>query len=83
MILQMVAANMGIATLPDWLVNSLTKQSLVQTKRIGEKGIFKTLYARFQTDAKNIELIKQFIPHTVAAFDNLYDTAILKQNNRG
>lgn len=74
MILQMVAANMGIATMPDWLVNSLTKQSLVQTKRIGEQGIFKTLYARFQTQGENLELIKQLIPETVAAFNNLYHT---------
>ena len=74
MILQMVAANMGIATLPDWLVNSLTKQSLVQTKRIGEKGIFKTLYARFQAESKNLDLIKQLIPQTVTAFEQLYDT---------
>lgn len=81
MILQMVAANMGIATLPDWLVNSLTKQSLVQTKRIGEKGIFKTLYARFQTDSQNLEFIKQLIPHTVAAFNDLYKTSIIEKKN--
>ncbi|GAA6172530.1 HTH-type transcriptional regulator MetR [Colwellia sp. KU-HH00111] len=71
MILQMVAANMGIATLPKWLVNSLTKQSLVQTKRIGEAGIFKTLYARYQNDSKHLALIKLFIPHAIAAFNRL------------
>ncbi len=73
-ILQMVAANMGIATLPDWLVNSLTKQSLVQTKRIGECGIYKTLYARYQADNKLADIIQQLIPQTVAAFDDLYKT---------
>ena len=78
MILQMVAANMGIATLPDWLVNSLSKQSLVQTKHIGEKGIFKTLYARYKKDNKQLNIIKQLIPQTVAAFDNLYNTDIIK-----
>lgn len=48
MILQMVAANMGIATLPDWLVINLIKHSLVQTKRIGRNGLFKTLYLCYQ-----------------------------------
>lgn len=72
MILQMVAANMGIATLPDWLVISLTKQSLVQTKHIGECGIYKTLYARYQANNKLADTIQQLIPHTVTAFDNLY-----------
>lgn len=71
-ILQMVAANMGIATLPDWLVNSLTKQSLVQTKRIGEYGIYKTLYARYQINNELADTIQRLIPQTVTAFNNLY-----------
>ena len=79
MILQMVAANMGIATLPNWLVNSLSKQALVQTKRIGEKGIFKTLYARFQTDTVNLDIIEQLIPQAVAAFDALYHTVAIEK----
>jgi len=74
MILQMVAANMGITTLPDWLVSSLTKQSLVQTKRIGETGIYKTLYARYKTESKLAEVIKQLIPQTVNAFKHLYQS---------
>jgi len=77
MILQMVAANMGIATLPDWLVNSLTKQSLVQTKRIGKNGIFKTLYARYNAQNKHFDIIEQLIPQTITAFDNLYNTDIV------
>ena len=72
MILQMVAANMGIATLPDWLVNSLTKQSLVQTKRIGKSGIYKTLYARYQQECKLVDIIEQLIPQTMQAFTDLY-----------
>jgi len=78
MILQMVAANMGIATLPNWLVNSLAKQSLVQTKRIGEYGIYKTLYARYQTEKKLTNVIEQLIPQAAAAFNNLYQTHIME-----
>ena len=70
-ILQMVAANMGIATLPDWLVNSLSKQSLVQTKRIGKKGIFKILYARYHSSNKQVKIIEQLIPQSKKAFEAL------------
>ncbi len=79
MILQMVAADMGIATLPDWLVGSLSKQSLVQTKRIGKKGIYKTLYARYKTEQALTNIIQQLIPKTVAAFDNLYHTQVIEK----
>ncbi len=71
MILQMVAANMGIAVLPIWLVSSLSKQSLVQTKRIGKAGIYKTLYARYNTHNVKVDIIKQLIPQTIAAFSHL------------
>lgn len=73
MILQMVAANMGMAALPDWLVNSLAEQSLVQIKRIGQAGIFKNLYARYLTQSKHLDSIEQLIPQTVSAFNDLYD----------
>jgi LysR family transcriptional regulator for metE and metH len=80
MILQMVAANMGIATLPNWLVNSLTKQSLVQTKRIGEHGIYKTLYARYRTENKLTDIMEQLIPQAKAAFTNLYKDHVIEKN---
>lgn len=71
MILQMVAANMGISALPAWLVSSLSQQSLVQTKRIGEKGIYKTLYARYNAQSPHIDIIKQLIPQAVIAFEKI------------
>lgn len=80
MILQMVAADMGIATLPDWLVHSLAKQSLIQTKHISEQGIYKTLYARYQQTSEHIDVIEKLIPQIVAAFKNLYQTE--KHNNQ-
>lgn len=72
MILQMVAANMGIATLPDWLINSLNKHALVITKPIGEKGIYKTLFARYKSDSPQADIIEKLIPKTVTAFEQLY-----------
>lgn len=74
MILQMVAANIGIAALPTWLVSGLSQQSLVQTKRIGEIGIYKTLYARYKIQSPHIDIIEQLIPKTMSAFEQINKT---------
>lgn len=70
-ILQMVAADMGIAVLPNWLVKSLTQHSLVQTKSVGQNGIYKTLYARYQENNADLALIEQLIPQCKSAFEAL------------
>lgn len=70
--LQMVAANMGVATLPDWLLSSLSIQATIQTKRLGEKGVFKHLYARYQENSECIALIEEYIPLTISAFNHMY-----------
>ncbi|PCH96020.1 MAG: LysR family transcriptional regulator [Gammaproteobacteria bacterium] len=77
MILQMVAADMGIATLPDWLVNSLAKQSLVQTKRIGKVGIHKIIYARYLQKNEHFEVIEKLIPQIITAFECLYHREVI------
>jgi LysR family transcriptional regulator for metE and metH len=70
--LQMVAANMGVAALPDWLVTSLTQQSLLQTLSLGESGIYKHLYICYQKDNKHKSQIEQLIPEAKQAFADLY-----------
>jgi LysR family transcriptional regulator for metE and metH len=70
--LQMVSANMGVATLPDWLITSVTQQSLFHCVRLGETGIHKKLYARYDKDSKQIEMIEKLIPEAIKEFANLY-----------
>ncbi|TWX67473.1 LysR family transcriptional regulator [Colwellia sp. C1TZA3] len=78
--LQMVAANMGVATLPDWLVSSLTQQSLVTRKSLGKQGIYKTLYARYYkligpttaAEARRLQIIETLLPEAIQAFSALY-----------
>lgn len=74
--LQMVSANMGIATLPDWLVSSLTQQSLIQSYRLGQQGVFKTLYARYQSSSEQVQSIEQLIPQAITEFAKLYSTEV-------
>ncbi len=82
--LQMVAANMGVATLPDWLVSSLTQQSLVTSKRLGVHGLYKTLYARYHQgnnplgakEATKLSIIERLLPQTIQAFSALYEDKV-------
>ncbi|TPH17726.1 LysR family transcriptional regulator [Litorilituus lipolyticus] len=74
--LQMAAANMGVAVLPDWLVNSISLQSLVTRKRLGSKGIYKTLYARYANNNYQQDTIKQLIPEVIKAFQQLKNAVL-------
>ncbi|TMM47662.1 LysR substrate-binding domain-containing protein [Colwellia ponticola] len=70
--LQMVSANMGVATLPDWLVSSATQQSLFHCMRLGETGIHKKLYARYNKKSKQLAMIEKLLPEAIREFANLY-----------
>ncbi|PKI12982.1 LysR family transcriptional regulator [Colwellia sp. 12G3] len=70
--LQMVSANMGVATLPDWLVTSVTQQSLFHCMRLGETGIHKKLYARYDKNSKQLAMIEKLLPEAIKEFANLY-----------
>lgn len=70
--LQMVSADMGVATLPDWLVTSATKQSLFHCMRLGEHGIHKKLYARYDKNNRQLDMIEKLLPEAIKEFANLY-----------
>jgi len=70
--LQMVSANMGVATLPDWLLSSVTQQSLFHCMRLGKIGIHKKLYARYDKNSKQINMIEKLLPEAIREFANLY-----------
>lgn len=57
--------------MPKWLVVSLAKQSFVRTITFGEKGIFKTLYARYHQKNKLNSVIEQLLPAAITAFSRL------------
>lgn len=69
--LQMVAANMGIAAVPAWLVSSLAMQSLLTVKKLGEQGVYKRLYARYAQNRELTAAIDQLIPQAKQAFAQL------------
>ncbi len=70
-ILQMVAANMGIAVLPNWLVASMAVQSLVDVKSLTQNGLTKTLYLHYKTKHVEKALIAELLPEIKKTFTTL------------
>jgi LysR family transcriptional regulator, regulator for metE and metH len=57
--MQMVAAGMGVASLPNWAISSYVKQGLLSAVRLGEVGIHRSLYVHCLH--ANLDLIRQFV----------------------
>lgn len=70
-ILQMVAANMGIAVLPNWLVASMSVQSLVDVKSLTRNGLTKTLYLHYKVNTVEKALIAELLPEIKKTFTTL------------
>ena len=59
-LIQMVAAKMGIAALPHWAVDSFEKQGLIKTKTLGS-GLWSRLYAACREGEQRQPAIETFI----------------------
>lgn len=60
LLIQMVAAHMGIAALPHWVVESFERQGLVVTKTLGD-GLWSRLYAAARDGEQRQPIIEAFI----------------------
>ena len=60
LLIQMVAAQMGIAALPHWVVESVEKQGLVVTKTLGG-GLWSRLYAAVRDGEQHQAVTEAFI----------------------
>ncbi|MFC3396875.1 HTH-type transcriptional regulator MetR [Brenneria rubrifaciens] len=60
LLIQMVAARMGIAALPHWVVESFERQGLVTTKTLGE-GLWSRLYAAVRDGEQRQPVLDAFI----------------------
>ena len=71
--LQMAPANMGTTTLPDGLVSSAIQRSLFHCVLLGEVGIHKKLYARYDKNSKQIQIqmIEKLLPEAIKEFVKL------------
>lgn len=72
MMVQLVAAGRGVAALPNWALTEYTAHDLVKTVRLGEKGVWRTLYAAVRSEDEQATYINEFM--SIArelCFDNL------------
>ena len=60
LLIQMVAARMGIAALPHWVVESFERQGLIVTKTLGE-GLWSRLYAAVRDGEQRQPVTEAFI----------------------
>ena len=60
LLIQMVAARMGIAALPHWVVESFEQQGLVVTKTLGP-GLWSRLYAALRDGEQRQPVVEAFI----------------------
>ncbi|MDU4171272.1 MAG: HTH-type transcriptional regulator MetR, partial [Citrobacter freundii] len=60
LLIQMVAARMGIAALPHWVVESFERQGLVVTKTLGD-GLWSRLYAAVRDGEQRQPVTEAFI----------------------
>jgi len=61
MILELVAAQRGVATLPEWLVKEYMPKVPIQPLRLGLDGIQKQIHLGFREDNHNNDQARQFL----------------------
>ncbi len=61
MMLQLVASQRGVSALPNWALEEYLHKGHVAAIRLGEKGVWSTLYAAIRTEQKQQPYIAEFI----------------------
>lgn len=59
--IQMVALGRGVTVLPDWLANNYQQTMAVTTRRLGQSGVMKTLFAAMREDEKSVPYMHSFV----------------------
>jgi LysR family transcriptional regulator for metE and metH len=72
MTVQLVAAGRGVTALPNWALTEYLALNLVKTVRLGEEGVWRTLYAAIREGDHQVAYIREFIDTARArCFKNL------------
>ena len=61
MMVQLVASGRGVACLPNWVLHEYLERDYLATKKLGEAGIWPTLYAAVRQDQADYPFIQGFI----------------------
>ncbi|CUR48246.1 LysR substrate-binding domain-containing protein [Alloalcanivorax xenomutans] len=72
MMVQLVAAGRGVAALPNWALTEYLDLGLVKSVRLGEEGVWRTLYAAVRQGDQTVPFIQDFMETAEAlCFKNL------------
>jgi LysR family transcriptional regulator, regulator for metE and metH len=72
MMVQLVAAGRGVACLPNWALTEYLAQETVMAKKLGESGLWCTLYAAIREDQLDMAFMQDFLSTAVeTCFSNL------------
>ena len=61
MMMQLVASGRGVCGLPNWALHEYSSRGYVTAKRLGDKGLFATLYAGIRTDMLDAPFMRDFL----------------------
>lgn len=61
MIIQLVASGRGVTCLPNWALTEYLTQDMVVAKKLGESGLWCTLYAAIREDQKDMAFMRDFL----------------------
>ena len=61
MIIQLVASGRGVTCLPNWALTEYLVQDMVVAKKLGESGLWCTLYAAIREDQKAMAFMRDFL----------------------
>ena len=61
MIIQLVASGRGVTCMPNWALTEYLVQDMVVAKKLGESGLWCTLYAAIREDQKAMAFMRDFL----------------------
>lgn len=61
MMMQLVASGRGVCGMPHWALHEFSARGYVKARRLGEKGLFATLYAALRGDMLDAPFMRDFL----------------------
>lgn len=83
MIVQLVASGRGVTCLPNWALTEYLEQGIVIAKKLGESGLWCTLYAAIREDQQEMAYMQDFISTAVqTCFSTLNGIKAVQSSDR-
>jgi LysR family transcriptional regulator for metE and metH len=72
MMVQLVASGRGVAALPNWALTEYLEKNTIVAKKLGEEGLWATLYAAIRDDQREAPFMEDFLnTASETCFNNL------------